>query len=161
MSALPLRTLCLCVKLSRFPLSSCRLSAVGCEPLPPLSPLPATPTRHLQFTENKATLSPFRVTLRSPVKGKSFVCHSCKKQGAVGESLPFFARHSPRATSATRGNAHNSNPLIRLLHNSRTPGVGGCPPPSTHKFRFQPSAFNFQPSTLSTSHRSPVTSHLP
>jgi len=80
-SALTLLTPCPCVKLSPLPLSGCRLFPLGCEFPPSLSFLPATLTKNLQLTENKATLGLFRATLTSRVKHKSFVCHSYKKQG--------------------------------------------------------------------------------
>jgi hypothetical protein len=83
-SALTLLTPCPCVKLSPLPLSSCRLFPLGCEFPPSLSFLPATLTKNLQLTENKVTLSLFPATLTSRVKHKSFVWHSCKKQGGWG-----------------------------------------------------------------------------
>jgi hypothetical protein len=152
----PLLTSCLRVKLSRVPLSSCRLSAVGCRLSFPPIPLPAT--------------------LAARVKPKSFICNAYKKHGGVRVGSTFFIPHSTPGTSTTRRNARNSNPTIRLLHNSRTHGVGGTPssevkhqlsPPEASSLRSQPksrpqlSIFNCQLSTSSTSHQSRVTSHLP
>jgi hypothetical protein len=174
MPTLPLRTLGHCAKPSPLLFSNLRLSAVGCELPPRLSPLRAALTRSLQPTENKTTLSPFPATLTSRVKPKSFVCHSYKKHGGVRVAVDFFARHLSLVTSATRRNARNSNPLKRLLHNSRTPGVGGyasseakllpsasatCP--IAIAAQTLPSASNFQLSTLPTSHHSQVASHGP
>ena len=185
MPALPLPIPSLCVKLSSFSLLNCGLSPVGCELSSPLSPLLATLMRHVQITENKATLSPFPATLTSRVEPKSFVCHSYEKHGGVGCPLPFFDRRSPFLSSVTHSNARNSNPLMRLLHNSlHTRGVGVCPPPSTRKLRLPPSAqgpaalgthpktspprlslppltFNFQLSTLSSRPESQFTSRGP
>jgi hypothetical protein len=179
MPALPLRTLCLCVKL--YP--PC-LATRGCtifvrQPVTSVSPFFATLTRHPQPADNKTTLSALSATLTSYVKPKSFVCHSYKKHGGVGEDAPFLARHSssPAASAAhsntrllrapsARGNpSHtntcNSNPFMRLLHDSLdTRGGAVCPAPSPRRFRIQPSTFTFQHSTLSTSHHSAVTSHF-
>lgn len=49
-----------------------------------LTPFPVTLTSHPQLTENSAILSPVPATLTSRVKHKSFVWHSCKKQGGWG-----------------------------------------------------------------------------
>jgi hypothetical protein len=65
MSALPLRTLCLCVRISSLSSPNCRLSAVGSE-LPVLRSSSAG-------------------TLTSPVTPKSFVRNAYKKHGGVGE----------------------------------------------------------------------------
>jgi hypothetical protein len=185
MPTLPLPIPSLCVKPSSLSPLSCGLSVVGCELPLPLTPLFATLTRNSQLTEKTATLSPFPATLTSRVKPKSFVCHSYEKHGGVGCPLPFFARCSPFHSSVTYSNARNSNPLMRLLHNSlHTRGVGVCPPPSTRKLRLPPSAqgpaalgthpktspprlslppltFNFQLSTLSSRPESQFTSRGP
>jgi hypothetical protein len=151
MSALPLPTLCHCVRPSCLSSPSCRLLAVSRELPLPQKNFSATPT-HL-------------------FEPKSFICNAYKKHGGVGECTAF-ARHSPLATSATRRNARNSNPLLHLLHNSRRPRVGGdassevkllpfpsrtCP--TALCAQILPSPFNFQLSTLSTSHQSPATSY--
>src|SRR5580698_8258157 len=114
MPAPSLRTLCLCIKPSPLPLSSGRLSAVGCELPPRQSPLAATLLERLELAENKTTLGSFTATVTAAVKPKSFVCHSYKKHGG-GRGGRSHLR-SPLAASATRRNARNSNPLIRLLH---------------------------------------------
>ena len=183
MPALRLPVPSLRVKPSSLSPLSCGLSVVGCELFLPLSPLFAALTRNAQLTENKATLSPFPATLTSRVKPKSFVCHSYKKHGGVGCPLPFFDHRSRLVTSATHSNARNSNPLMRLLHNSlHTRGVGVCPPPfrpcpppsaqrpaalgahpnpSPPKLSPPPLTFNFQLSTLSTNRYSQFTSYGP
>ncbi len=83
MSALTLRTPSLCTRFSPITPSIRGPLAVGCD-LSPLSPLPATLTGNSQLTENKVTLSPFRATLTSRDKHKSFVWHSYKKQAGWG-----------------------------------------------------------------------------
>jgi len=175
MRALPLSTPPLCVKPSPLSFPNPARLTLDIPSMPPLSPLFTTLTAHSQATENKATLSPFPATLAGHVKHKSFVCHSYKKHRGVGASVFFFARHSPRVTSATHSNARISNSLRHLLHNSLdTRGGGVClrHQPSdrrptlerTHFYRCPicpplPLTFNFQLSTLSTSHESPITSH--
>jgi hypothetical protein len=183
MPALSLPIPSLCVKPSSLSPLSCGLSTVGCELSSPLSPLLATLMRHVQITENTATLSPFPATLTRRVKPKSFVCHSYEKHGGVGCPLPFFDRRSPFLSSVTHGNARNSNPLLRLLNNSvHTRGVGVCPPPfcvclppsaqgpatlgahpkpSPPRLSIPPLAFNFQLSTLSSWPESQFTSRGP
>jgi hypothetical protein len=185
MPALPLPIPSLCVDPSSPSPLSCGLPVVGCELSLPLSLLLATLTRNAQLTENKSTLSPFPATLTRRVRPKSFVCHSCKKHGGVGCPLPLSDRRSPLHSSVTHSNARNSNPLMRLLHNSvHTRGGGVCPPPLARKLRLPPSAqcptalathpktsppklsvppstFNFQLSTLSSWPRSQFTSRGP
>jgi hypothetical protein len=94
----PLRTPALCTRFSPLTASIRGLLAVGCELSLRLSPLPATLTRNLQLTENKAALSPFRATLTGRVKHKSFVCHSYKKQGGWG--VPDIAFQIRPSTSS-------------------------------------------------------------
>lgn len=163
MSTLPLRTLCLCVKCSSLSSLDMMLSALGCELSPLLSPLPAPLARNFQLTENKATLSPFPATLTRRVTYKSFVCRSYKKHGGgVGCRVALLARHSSFGASATRRNARNSNPLMRLLHDLRTPRGGGgrsalrCPPPSPPKSCPQPSTFDFQLLTFNLRFSPPI-----
>ena len=158
MSALPLRTLCLCVKIPSLTSSIGGLLAFGREPSPPLSCFPATFAR--------------------PVKPKSFICNAYKKHGGVGCHVRFFALHSSYVTSAIRRNFRNSNPFICLLPNSRTPGVGGalcgrlrscslhqrpvdchCRPKPVPSLRL--STVNFRPLPRVASHQSRVTSHEP
>jgi hypothetical protein len=64
MSALPLRTLFPCVRISPLTPAIGGLLPVGCQPPLPLSPFPAT--------------------LARPVKHKSFICNAYKKHGRVG-----------------------------------------------------------------------------
>jgi hypothetical protein len=146
MPTLPLRTPALCTRFSPPTASIRGLLAVGCELSLRLSPLPATLTRNLQLTENKTTLSLFRATLTSRDKHKSFVCHSYKKHGGVGEDVPIFARRSqlPR---------HAGTPATLILSyvyfiTRAHPGGGGGA-----------SAFNLPLSTLDSFHQSPVTDH--
>jgi len=94
MPALPQRTLTPCVKLSPLFPPNCGPSTIGRKLSYLLSPLFATLTSCVQATENTATLSSFPATLTSNVKPKSFVCHSCKKQGGWG--VP--SRHSSLVT---------------------------------------------------------------
>jgi hypothetical protein len=156
MADLPLHPLCLSVKFSPFPFSNCKLSAVGFELPVPLGPLPDT--------------------LARPLTHKSLVCNGYRIHGGVGGCVPFFSPHSPCVDSATRRNARNSTPLICLLHNSWTDGVGGYAL-SPVKFLHSPlgtpphpdgrpnpavsilSTFNCQLATLPTSQRSRFTSH--
>jgi hypothetical protein len=172
MSTLPLRTLCLCVKLPPRSFQTRGRSTFVRHPLTPVRPFFATLTTHLQPTENKTALSPFPATLASRVKHKSFVCHSYKKHQGVVRHAPLFARHLSLGSPATRRNARNSNPLMRLLHNSRTPGAGGYASSAT-KLQSSPletcpttiaaqillSAFDYQLSSFSASHQSRITSH--
>jgi hypothetical protein len=65
MSALPLCTLCLRVRISSLSSPNCRLLAVGCK-------------LHLPPKTSPATFA-------SPVKPKSFICNAYKKQGVGGE----------------------------------------------------------------------------
>ena len=179
MPALSLRIPCLCVKLSPPRLATHHCTIFVRQPVTPVSPFSTTLTRHLQPAENKAALSPFFATLTGCVKSKSFVCHSYKKHRGVGEDVSFFARHSsspaasavhsntrlPRAPFARGNPPHtntcNSNPFMRLLRDSLDAReVGVCPALSSRRFRIQPSTFNFQHSTPSTSHHSAVTSHF-
>jgi hypothetical protein len=146
MPAPSLRTLCLCIKPSPLPLSSGRLSAVGCELPPRQSPLAATLLERLELAENKTTLGSFTATVTAAVKPKSFVCHSYKKHGGVGEDVPIFARRSqlPR---------HAGTPATLILSyvyfiTRAHPGGGGGA-----------SAFNLPLSTLDSFHQSPVTDH--
>jgi hypothetical protein len=148
MPTLSLRTLCLCVKLSRLSPMSCSLSAVACELSFPRSPLLASLTSHTQLIENKSTLSPFPATLTSRVKPKSFVCRSYKKHGwGIGlrsnrpcphdppllcetsvNSAPLRYLFSLLPTSVTHTNTRIPFPLMDLLHNSLdTPGEGYVP----------------------------------
>jgi len=61
-----------------------------------------------------------------PLASKSFQCNAYKKQGRASEPLgPYITRLS--ASSVTRRNSRNSNPIMQLLHNLRTPRVGGPP----------------------------------
>jgi hypothetical protein len=176
MPTLPRRILCLCVKSSPLPPLSCELSAVGCELSLSLSALFASLTSHTHLTENKATLSLFPTTLTRRVKPKSCVCHSYKKHRGVGEPVSFFGRHSPSLASVTHTNARNSNPLMRLLHNSLDTQVRGMSSATSAAparlwsaptfiaalavpFFLQLSTFNFRPLPPFTSHQSPVTAH--
>jgi hypothetical protein len=147
MSALPLRTPCLCVRISPPTLSIGGLPAAG-------SKLPLH-------------VSPFSATFRRPVKFKSFICNGYKIHGGVGRYVSRRARHSRCVTSVTHSNVRKSNRFMRLLHGSLdTRGGGVCPSPSGSSalpsplnFGPQRSTFNFQLSTLSTSHQSRFTSH--
>jgi len=90
MSALPLRTLTPCIKLSPlFPPNCGPSTIIGRKLSFPLSPMFATLTSYVQAAENTATLSPFPATLTSYVKHKSFVCHSYRKQGGWGVPAAF------------------------------------------------------------------------
>jgi hypothetical protein len=173
MPALSLRNPPLCVKLSPPRLATHHCTIFVRQPVTPVSPFFATLTRHLQPAENKATLSALSITLTSHVKPKSFVCRSYKKHRGVGESVPCFTRGPLRVTSATHRNTRNSNPFMRLLHDSLDtrggvcrPQLRACHPPSgasalssALENRLQPSTFNFQLSTFATSHQSRFTSH--
>jgi len=149
---LSLRTLCLCVERSPLSFAVHGLPDARRQTGPSVSSLPATLAGH--------------------VEPKSFVCHSYEKQVGVGSHVPFFDSHSPLVTSATRRNARNSNPLIRLLHNSRTPGVGGYaslqaalqPTPSgtcptAIASQILPSAFDFQLSAFYLRFFPPISIH--
>lgn len=122
MSTFPLRTLCLCVKLSRLSLATRSLSTFGTEPGPPVSPLLTTLARNLQLTENKAALSPFPATLTRQVKPKSFVCHSYKKTRGVG----YIGRRSIPNPAL-----HLQLPTFRLFH--QTPVTSHESPDTSHR----------------------------
>ena len=151
MSTLPL---CLCIRISSLSSPNRRLSAVGCE-------LPCP-------------LSSSRATFARSVQHKSFICNAYKKHRGVGEYSPFFPRRSSFVAFVTRRNAGNPNPLMHLLHNSRTPRGGGydssevrllfppsgaCPLSSPPKSYPQPSTFNFQLSTFGSFYQARFTSH--
>jgi hypothetical protein len=121
-----------------------------------VNPLLATLTTYLQTIEYKATLSLSDNVLTGPVKHKSFICNAYKKRGGVGVDSTFLSPLSSLATFATRRNACNSSPLIRLLHNMRTPGVGGY---ASSAFKLLPSALSFQLSAVSTSRRTRIAHH--
>ena len=142
MSALPLRTLCLCVKLSSLSGPNSRASNVADELVFPLSPLLAI--------------------LTSPFKPKSFVRNAYKKHGGGRGYVPPFVNRSPNAPCGTHSNARKSNPLIRLLHNSRTPGGWGSAlrhRPADSAFSLQPLTFNFRLSPPVCNHDPPATEH--
>jgi len=172
MSTLPLLSQLPCVRFSRPLLLNYSKSAADSNPFPSATPLLATLASYSQPAESTTTLSPCPATLASPVKHKSFVCHSYKKHRGVGCDVPSLSRRSSFGTSATRRNARNSSPLIRLLHNLRTPGVGAYSSsevkllpspsgtsPSPIAAQILPSPFHFQHSTFNLAHQSPVTSH--
>jgi hypothetical protein len=73
MSTLPLRTLCLFVRISPLSPSSCRLFGLDCRL--PLPTFPVTPTR--------------------PINLKPFICNAYKKHGGVRVCPPTSALHSP------------------------------------------------------------------
>jgi hypothetical protein len=144
MADLPQRTLCLCVKLSSLSVPNSRASNVANELVFPLGPLFAI--------------------LTSPFKPKSFVCNTYKKHGGGRGYVPPFVNRSPNAPCGTHSKAGKSNPLIRLLHNSRTPGGWGSAlrhRPADSAFSLQPLTFNFRLSPPVCNHDSPVTKRGP
>jgi len=106
-----------------------------------IDPVPSSTLRRSSSAARSACLSPLsqiscqrsprlpRRTLPAiffPLASKSFQCNAYKKQGRASEPLgPYITRLS--ASSVTRRNSRNSNPIMQLLHNLRTPRVGGPP----------------------------------
>jgi len=84
----------------------------------------------LPFHKNRSLLTPSQSTLSQlliPLHFNSFRNNVYKKPGGRGPAAnpkvgQLVTRHAARLR--TRRNSRNPNPLICLLHNSRTPGVG-------------------------------------
>ena len=122
---------------------------------PPLTPFPATLTRHLQLAENKTTLSPAVATLKSRVNPNPFVCRSYKKPWGWGlhpsSQKPILFCLGPR--------------LFWNWHLRRNPRAELLPfrPIRVGSQRFSIARFSRYESCLSSSsfHRSRITGHGP
>jgi hypothetical protein len=99
LSTLPLRTLCLFVRISPLSHSSCRLFGLDCR-----LPLPTFP-----------------VTLTRPINPKSFICNAYKKHRGVRVCPPTSALHSPLPPSIFNFQFSTpANPLRLISRGTRT-----------------------------------------
>ncbi len=109
MSLLPLRTLCLCVRIPSISSANYRLSAVGCKlPLPP---------------------NPFPATLARPFKPKSFIRNAYKKQGGGGTPVgqPILAVRLTQPSTFSP-----SHPATAQQCGARNTGHGSRPNEPAH-----------------------------
>lgn len=160
MSPLPLRTLCLCVRISSLSSPNCRLPAVGSELHVPRLSSPAAFTSRVKpksFIRNvykkrgvggereAGAMSPLPLsTLCLSVMISSVSSPNCRLL-AIGCKLPL----PPNPFPATLARPVKPKSFVRNAYKKHG-GEGACPPLAPLHSTLQPSTFKLQLSTLSS-----------